>query len=269
MENSNLFNQTVDVKFPSWAPPTTRQTKPSLAHLPLADPHNAYYRSKLPTLTGGANPLIAAASALFITLTQYHYRPLADTHTLYLELIHEIKAFETRTQIAGYRPEIILVARYLLCATLDEILLHPPYRLLNYFHNEEDGSERFFIIIERLCTEPTPHIELLELAYLCLSHGFKGQYQENNGEEIEKIMEKLYFCIEQQRAHTDPTPPPVISPPPITAATSHLPLWVVGMCTCALLLVIYAGFTFMLRSSVAPLYQQLHSISRSYAENQI
>lgn len=280
MEKINSITQTISKIPPGWISTHILQSKSQLAHLSLTNPNDIYYRSKTIAINLEINPLLAAATGLFVALIQSRQQPATDIHLLFQELIHEIKAFETRAQTEGYRTEVILIARYFLCATLDEILLSNPwkqtehycnYKLLAYFHNEEHTEERFFVILDRLCAEPAIHIELLEFAYLCLSQGFVGKYRlmENGHTELKKLMEQIYRYIYQQRnINQKTTLLPEKSLIKITSNKSRsLPLWPLIPFACILLLTIYIGFTFMLESSATPLYQQLNSISQSYAEN--
>lgn len=261
-----------DANIPSISARTT------LAHLPLANPR-AYHRSKLITATTGINPLLTAATALFAYIdklrTQTH---CDDTAELYVELQHEIKAFEAQAQTLGYRSDNILVARYILCALLDETILTTSWgqqsqwyqhKLLFHFHNEDWGGDRFFVILKRLSADPALHIDTLELAYLCLSLGFSGKYQfsDNGYVELEKITDHLYQCIRWQRGDIKKELAITAEKKP---ATATIPLSILTQQTlspvllCTLTLAVmssfYFVFNFLLGQAASPLYQQLSSL---------
>lgn len=246
---------------------TSRST---LAHLPLANPR-AYHRSKLVSATTGINPLLTATTALFAYITQLRTQTTCDNLTeLYQALQHEMKAFEAQAQTSGYRSDIILLARYLLCAMLDETILTTAWgqewhrhTLLQLFHNEEWGGERFFVVLKRLSADPAIYIDMLELAYLCLSLGFMGKYQfiENGHLELASITENLYQCIRWQRgdikkelAIATETQTEVIAQP---IAQQTLSLWLLGSFTGTLMISIYTIFNFLLGQAAAPLYSTL------------
>lgn len=265
---------------PELLSPPLLQTKANLNHLPLSQPRGAYYRSKIISAQSGINPLLTAAAGLIVLMTKIQQPSFClETHHLYPELIHEIKVFETQAQNLGYRTEWVLIARYILCTTLDEFLLTlaweqnnqwDKHKLLSVFHGEEWGGERFFIILDRLIADPATHIDLLELIYLCLSQGFAGKYQrgENGKIQLDEIMEKLYECIHWHRGHskkTTPMPETTINTT-VTTVTRHLPLWVIITIACIFLVGLYTVFNFMLASNLAPLYQQLNSIAENYAD---
>lgn len=288
MKDNNLTSLT-DLHIPGLLQPGIfQQGKPAvLSHAPLTGPQ-AYYRSKVISSLNGINPLTAAATALITFIVQFQTTySYFDASKIYQDLVHEIRAFETQAQNQGYRSEIILLARYILCSVLDEVILTSAWgeqsqwykhKLLTTFHGEDWGGERFFIILERLSADPAIHIDLLELIYLCLSLGYTGKYRlmENSQPELDEIIEKLYQSIHWQRG--DVRKELAISEQPVqnlsvlateatTSTSQPLPFWLLGIFTIMLMLTIYAGFNFMLNSSITPVYQQLTSILQNYADS--
>lgn len=174
-------------------------------------PANSYYRSQLFTTFHSINPLIAAASPLLAIITKLGKQTSAlQFSALHKSLVHEMKAFECQTQNHGYRANTILAARYILCAWADEIILNTQEEaavewqkqsLLRTFQRESCGAERFFLILERSCEDPTLYIDLLELIYLCLRFGFQGKFrnQAHGYENLDTITDTLYQCIRQER----------------------------------------------------------------------
>jgi type VI secretion system protein ImpK len=206
----------------------------STAREPIARLHS-YYRTKTFTVSCGINPLVTAASPLLSIAGKLrnadHY---ADIDSLYHGLIHEIKAFEHQALSQGYRSEVILVARYILCATLDDLILHTTWgnssdwghqTLLMAFQKETNGEERFFVILERLNEDPALHIDMLELIYLCLSLGFQGKYRQGNDHKniLDEIIDDLYQAIRWQRGTLSKQLLVRSSTPPATVATQHAP----------------------------------------------
>jgi type VI secretion system protein ImpK len=252
-----------------------------LTHLPVTAPHSGYFRSRLLNTSSGINPLISSASALLLCIANlYNQKTQLSAHDLHQTLIHETKAFETQAQTLGYRTETILIARYILCSTLDEKInldnwgeenLWYQYRLLSYFHDEDSGGERFFLILERLCNEPSVHIDLLELIYLCLNLGFMGKYQhiENGRFELDKILEKLYQCIRWQRGEIKKEllireQYSLREPHQKISSAGFLPIGITFILASILLLTLFIGFNFVMSISMGSLYQQLNNISHSY-----
>jgi len=285
----NKITSLTDLHIPGLLQPGVFQPgKPvALSHAPLTGPQ-AYYRSKVISSFNGTNPLTASAAALLVFIVQFQTTySYFDSNTTYQDLIHEIRAFEAQAHTQGYRSEIILLARYVLCAVLDEAILTSAWgeqsqwhkhKLLTTFHGEEWGGERFFLILERLSADPAIYIDLLELMYICLSLGYLGKYRlvENSQAEIDEMIEKLYQSIYWQRGDVrkelalNELPVQnlqVVSDEIVSNASQPLPIWLLGIFTVMLMLTIYAGFNFMLNSSITPVYQQLTSILQNYADS--
>lgn len=237
---------------------------------PIFSKDRGYYRSKIFNTTIGVNPLIAAASpllslAVFISENQSENNKAVDAYTLYQDLQHEIKAFENSAKIQRYRSETILVTRFLLCAFLDEITqyAHSEYSLLKLFHQEDNGHERFFVILERLSQDPEIHIDLLELIYLCLRFGYLGQYRQiPEGKDIvNQITQKLFDGIRFQRGELKKElhiAAPAENLPPVVRF--YLPVWLILSFTLAVLLTIYSSFSYMLGNDAQTLYQQIYTL---------
>jgi type VI secretion system protein ImpK len=238
---------------------------------PVFSKDRGYYRSKIFNTTIGVNPLIAAASPLF-SLAAFisENNTTVDAYTLYQDCQHEIKAFENSAKIQCYRSETILVTRFLLCAFLDE-MTHSEYPLLKLFHQEDNGQEQFFLILERLIQDPEVHIDLLELIYLCLRFGFLGQYQQipEGKEMVNHISQKLFHCIRHQRGELKKEvhiAAPTENCPPVTRI--YMPVWLILSFTLAILLTIYSSFSYMLGNSAQTLYQQINSLMAQSQMNQ-
>ena len=223
----------------------------------------------------GVNPLAGAAAGLLALAGQLrHSVTHNDVPGLRRKLIEEIKRFESDAQARGIRPEVVITARYILCAVLDEMVLSTPWgsesewshqSLLSTFHNETLGGQKFFLILERVLPDPATNRDLLELMYLCLSIGFKGKYMLQNGgeQQLEDLRSRLFGVIRAQRGEVEQELSshwaPVFNRGDQLAR--YIPLWVVAAVAGALLVTIYAGFTFMLGSAADPAQKQLEDIA--------
>lgn len=194
---------------PSNEPSLTGFSEASLARAPLAGPQQRF-QSKAFTVSIAINPLIAATYPLLKIATHLH-EPHSNPDIIHLhtDLCHEIKAFENKAHNLGYRSQVILAARYLLCATIDEFILSTPWgrdsnwkqqNLLLTFQRESWGGDRFFLILERSAEDPAVYLDLLELGYMCLSLGFQGKHQTSKQmHELATFIDNLYDVIRHQR----------------------------------------------------------------------
>lgn len=240
------------------------------ARVSINNAQTVYYRSKLFSVNAYVNPLVSAAAPLLVIASQLKNLTITpDLAVLYQDLIHEVKAFETKTQAQGYRTYAILAARYALCAMLDEIVLTiigtsqnswQYQNLLNTFQQNTSEDERFFIILERSCQDPALHIDLLELLYLCLSLGFEGKYREmhRGHAELAEITDKLYKIIRQERGE----PAVKLSVQSTKQTVTKTPSWVlpvsiIVVLTLAILITLYSSFNFYLNKKTAAIYEEL------------
>ena len=98
-----------------------------------------------------------------------------DVPGLRRHALEEIRRFEEQARAAGVPNEVVLSARYTLCAGLDEAVLSTPWGnqsewaqhpLLVPLHREAWGGEKFFDMLERISQDPARYIDLMELQYL-------------------------------------------------------------------------------------------------------
>lgn len=178
--------------------------------------NSSYYRTSMFSVSGSINPLIACATPLLVLNNRL--RQTQDYHELnklYQRLTHEIKAFTSNAENHDYRLESILIARYILCAVLDETIAQSLWgkvigwrdqQLLNTFQKADNSDEKFFQILERISRDPKHHIELLELIYVSLRSGHKGKYRHagQDKEELDHIIDELYQMIRMHKQDQRP-----------------------------------------------------------------
>lgn len=227
----------------------------------------------------GINPLVDSAAYLFSIIGRLKqiksYRHLNKLHK---ELVHEINTFQDAAKSQGYSSEYILVSRYALCATLDDVIINTTwgsqgqwdnYSMLAAFNQDSGQQERFFIILERLIKDPNLYIEVMEFMYLCLSLGFKGSYRstEFSNTQLEQICNALYKRI---RAHhgdfsrtLSPFPLKPTGPLPTTKPQKKPAFGFAVISTACIILIIFIGLGFLLDTISNQTYQELLHIGKS------
>jgi type VI secretion system protein ImpK len=224
----------------------------------------------------GDNPLIVSAFSLLSLVSKLRNLPFHDAvNELQDRLIAEIRKFESRALAKGASQGQMDIAKYLLCALLDEMVLNTPWgsrsgwghnSLSSLFYKKLVGGEEFFQILDRLKQQPSQNQDLLELAYLCLSLGFEGKYRYiNNGLlTLERERQDLYLLV--QRIKGDPQPELSThwqgvgeEPNPLIR---HVPLWVLAGVAGVVLMLIYMGFSFAIRNRSDQLYDKLFEVAQ-------
>ena len=239
----------------------------------VAEPESLPAASRL-HLGIGLNPLVQAASPLLLLAGQIRgaVSPM-DVAGVRRYTVEEIRLFEESARSAGVKNEIVLAARYALCASLDETLLSTPWGaqsewaqhpLLVAFHREAWGGEKFFEMLDRISGDPANYIDLMELLYLNLAFGFTGKYQmmDRGHEHLADIRQDLYRRIRAYRG-------------PEAAALSiqwrgledrrnrlirYVPWWVVGAAALAVLAIAFTAYYAMLANRAAPIQAELATI---------
>lgn len=237
---------------------------------PLA--HNyPYYRAKTYTAKTGTNPLVTAATPLFTLIIALRYlSDQTDTAALYQHLVHEIKAFESAAIAKHYPHEFIMIARYALCATLDETIQITQWgrqqawesrNLLITFQKEQSANDRFFSILDQIREDPSHYIDILEIMYLCLSLGFEGRYRQDPGiyHEFENLLDDIYHLICKQRGQLKKRLSVHSHFQKIPIVKKHTPpkIWRIGMTGTLLVTLLYGIFNYTSTLTALPLVHTL------------
>lgn len=138
---------------------------------------------------GGLNPLVAAANPILAAVPQIrHALRHPDPDGLRVKLRAQLEAFERAALAAGVPEDRRFVARYALCAVLDDAAGATPWGngwlgagLLSELHGDSGGADKFFALLEPMLAQPRVYKDLLELFYVCLALGYEGRYRGGEG----------------------------------------------------------------------------------------
>lgn len=242
---------------------------------PLPTHVKSFKRSRTFMTSTGINPLVAAASALFALMSRLRLsESYPDLAQLKANLVHEIKAFESEAIQRGYSADDVLIARYMLCVSLDEAVMQTPWGqssrwheagLLYIFQGELWGGERIFTMLDHLLIEPSKHMALLQFMYICLSLGCEGKYQNDpfGQTTLQTLLERLYRVIRQhkqielrQLAKTYQPTVKLANKPTLSKTITR-----VSAITLGAMLLLQIGLTIGLQAGLAPIETNLMTIS--------
>lgn len=193
---------------PARAPPPAPPSQPG-AGLPK--------REQL--LTPNANPLLKAAGPLLLLLGRLRTQlSTASPAQLLGQVSDSIEAFEHEIRASGISAEQARVAKYVLCATADDIVQNIPgedrhvwtqYSMLSRFFGERVGGVRFFEELDRAKADPPVNYNLLELMHACLALGFEGIHRTSAGgaANLQMIQRSLFETLRRVKQ-----PDPELSP---------------------------------------------------------
>ena len=162
------------------------------------------------------------------------------------------------------------IARYALCATLDDVVLNTPWggqsswglqSMVATFHREVVGGDRFYDLLARLEKEPGGNIDMLEFLYMCLSLGFEGRLRVEQGgsEKHLQIRGALARIIRNQRGPVERD----LSPhwegliKPFKALSVWRLVWITLAATCVVLALQFLGLSWLLSNQTENVVGQL------------
>jgi len=170
-----------------------------------------------------------------------------------------IKFFEKDIRSAGIPEQQANTAKYILCATADDIVQNIPtedrhvwtqYSMLSRFFGERIGGVRFFDELEKALKDPLINYPLLELQHTCLALGFQGVHRSapNGQSALQQIQRNLYETLRRVRPKVQHDLSPRWQGQQLAANASRwrVPLWVVASVVGALLLTLYVGLLALL-----------------------
>ena len=223
----------------------------------------------------GLNPLVQAAIPLLLLAGQLRGASSSpmDVGGLRRHVLEEIRRFEDQARAAGVRNEIVLAARYALCAALDEAVLSTPWGaqsewaqhpVLVALHREAWGGEKFFEMLNRISADPARHLDLLELQHLILSLGFTGKYQmlERGHEQLADLQREISRTIHKFRGAA----PAELSlkwrglEDQRSRLIRYVPWWVVVAAAVAVLAVTFVVYQSRLATQADPLQAKLAQV---------
>lgn len=196
-----------------------------------------------------ANPIMRAAGPLLQLLGRLRVALLRASFASLMEQVADaVKFFETDIRSAGISEQQANTAKYILCATADDIVQHIPtedrhvwtqYSMLTRFFGERVGGVRFFEILDRLKLDPLGNYPVLELQHACLALGFQGMHRTlpNGQASLQVIQRNLYETLRRVR----PKPATDLSPhwrgQNLAARRQRVrvPVWMVAAVVAALL----------------------------------
>ncbi|GGA88241.1 cell envelope biogenesis protein OmpA [Brucella endophytica] len=155
---------------------------------------------KIPTVVASAAPLINLAHAL----RQSGEQP--DIAELRQVTIDAVARYERDLAAARISPERARAAHYVICATIDDVVLSKPWGvragwaqsgLVSTFHMDVTGGDRVFELLDYFQQSPGANKDLLLLIYLCLSLAFEGRTRVSarGPMELSRIRDGLYKTL--------------------------------------------------------------------------
>jgi type VI secretion system protein ImpK len=167
-----------------------------------------------------ANPIMRAGQPLLLLLGRLRVALMRASFASLMEQVADaIKFFEKDIRSAGIPEAQATQAKYILCATADDIVQNIPtedrhvwtqYSMLSRFFGERIGGVRFFEELDHAKMDPLVNYPVLELQHACLALGFQGIHRTSAGGQatLQQIQRNLYELLRRvrPRVNTDLSP---------------------------------------------------------------
>src|SRR5215813_12485489 len=157
------------------------------------------------------NPILRSAGPLLLLLGRLRVALARASFASLMEQVAEaIRFFERDIRSAGISEAQANSAKYIICATADDIVQNIPtddrhvwtqYSMLSRFFGERVGGVRFFEILNHNKIDPLLNYNVLELQHACLALGFQGMYRTSEGgvANLQQIQRDLYETLRRVR----------------------------------------------------------------------
>ncbi len=157
------------------------------------------------------NPILRSAGPLLLMLGRLRVALARASFASLMEQVADaIKFFEKDIRSAGISEAQANTAKYIICATADDIVQNIPtedrhvwtqYSMLSRFFGERIGGVRFFDELTRLKQDPLINYGVLELQHTCLALGFQGIHRTSAGgvSTLQQIQRDLYETLRRVR----------------------------------------------------------------------
>lgn len=169
------------------------------------------------SVSAAENPLLEAAQPLLRALSDMPEQVSDISHVEILKntLKSQINLFSVVCDEVNIPWKKMAIVRYCLCTALDEAAHTAPWglsagwsqsNLLNHFEGDNDGGNKFFLLIGRLSMNPGEFADVLEVLLRILGLGFEGRYSiiEDGDRQLMKIRQRLLTLIQSTRDTTQP-----------------------------------------------------------------
>ena len=161
--------------------------------------HFAYHENRL---------VNAGAELLAICVSVQRMPQPEDTFQFRQGLKKAITELKQRIALLDYPPSVADKTCFLFCIVLDEFILHSDWgeesgwanhALVSELFGMRDGGEQFYQVAEKALAQPNLLVDMLELIYIFIRIGFRGQYRLGHAERLEILVENIETIIFRTR----------------------------------------------------------------------
>ncbi|ARJ42260.1 hypothetical protein B1H58_09700 [Pantoea alhagi] len=221
------------------------------------------------------NPLLEAAQPLLRALSDMpeQISDISQVELLKNMLKSQINLFSIVCDEVNIPWKKMAIVRYCLCTALDEAAHATPWgleagwsqsNLLNYFEGDNDGGNKFFLLIGRLSMNPNEFADVLEVLLRILGLGFEGRYSiiEDGDRQLTKIRQRLLTLIQSTRNTTQSilSPHGLQPPGPVLREKNIIPVRLTALCAGVLIASTFIWFKYSLLKRLDGITSEIYAM---------
>lgn len=213
MSQDYLDEPTVNIRQADAVSPAMDQSRPLI---PLENAPALKYQlqniQQLQQFSQYPNPLLnACAEALALCVSVQRMSRPDDMHRFRQGLVNAITDLKQRIAGLDYPASVADKTCFLFCIVLDEFILNCDWNeecrwenqtLLSELFGMRDGGEQFYVVVEKALSQPNLLVDMLEVIYVLLKIGFKGQYHLQGQKHIDAIYYKIESVLRDTQTPT-------------------------------------------------------------------
>ena len=231
-------------------------------------PSTEYGAARLRQARAGDNPLVSSFSVLLGLAPELERASAPENPDVMRERFLENLTFSRDNVVTQGVPLARAdQAAWFVAALLDDLALNTPWGahsgwprqpLVTQISGDVDAGERFFQRLDELMRFPDRDPQMLELAFLCLSLGFRGRYRlagasgEASITQLRNQIARILLKPEDAREELSPHWRGVVADD--EPSRFVVPLWAIGVIAAAAIAMIYVGLGMRLSSKGEQLY---------------
>jgi len=218
--------------------------------------------------------LVHAGPLLRLIGTVSELSNIASTKALSAVLSKGLTELDQKLELAGCAQAERLSVRYMLCTFMDEKAASTPWggsgqwanhSLLLQFFSETWGGEKVFALIQKLMQNPSDNRNLLEVAAVILSFGFKGKYKVEQGGDIAltQLKSRLFHLVQPNATESQGSLHPEFwesKAPRPNRRILQIPLWLPVSALSTLGALFFIGLYFNMNSQSDQAFAEIASI---------
>lgn len=169
-------------------------------------------QARIQRVSRAEDPLLEAVQPLLRALSELpdQVSDLKQVEILKKSLKNEIATFTAVCDAVSIAWQKMAIIRYAICTAIDESVHSKAWglasgwsqsNLLNHFEGDNDGGNKFFLLIGRLSMNPQEYTDVLDILSRILGLGFEGRYSiiENGDRQLNKIRQRLLSLQQSTR----------------------------------------------------------------------